>query len=107
MGAVLAFASRARIPGYYNDWWVYVAYVRELLNTDDLGRYEPYLGMETSVSRLKINGWLLEEAAFSRLSGIDPVELVLQYLSPTLVIVSLLSFYALVRVLLKDETAAL
>jgi hypothetical protein len=105
--AVLAFASRARIPGFANDWWVYVAYVRELLNTDDLGRYEPYYGMESGISRLKINGWLLEEAAFSRLSGIDPVDLMLQYLSPTLVIMSMMAVYALVRVLLKSETAAL
>lgn len=106
-GAALAFVSRARIPGFYNDWWVYVAYVRELMNTHDLGRYEPYFGAETGISRLKINGWLLEQAAFSRLSGIDPVNLVLQYLSPTVVLVSLLAFYALVRVLLKSETAAL
>ena len=106
-GTALAFASRARIPGFYNDWWVYVAYVRELMNTHDLGRYEPYFGTETGISRLKINGWLLEQAAFSRLSGIDPVNLVLQYLGPTTVLVSLLAFYALVRVLLKSETAAL
>ncbi len=106
-GAILAFTSRARIPGFYNDWWVYVAYVRELMNTHDLGRYEPYFGTETGISRLKINGWLLEQAAFSRLSGIDPVDLVLQYLSPTLIIVALLAFYILVRVLLKSETAAL
>jgi hypothetical protein len=105
--AVLAYASRARIPGFYNDWWVYVAYVRELLNTDAIGRYEPYFGMETGISRLKINGWLLEEAAFSWLSGIDPVDLMLLYLSPTLVIMSLMAVYALVRVLLESETAAL
>lgn len=105
--AVLAFVSRARIPGFYNDWWVYLAYVRELLNTEDLGRYEPYFGEETGISRLKINGWLLEQAAFSRLTGMDPVELALQYLSPTLVFVSLLAFYALVRILLKSETAGL
>ena len=106
-GAVLAFTSRARIPGFYNDWWVYVAYARELMNTHDLGRYEPYFGTETGISRLKINGWLLEQAAFSWLSGIDPVDLVLQYLSPTLIIVALLAFYTLVRVLLKSETSAL
>ncbi len=105
--AVLAFTSRARIPGFYNDWWVYVAYVRELMNTHDLGRYEPYFGTETGISRLKINGWLLEEAAFARLSGIDPVDLMLHYLSPTLILVSLMAFYTLVQVLLKNETAAL
>lgn len=105
--AILAFASRARIPGFYNDWWVYAAYVRELMSTHDVGRYEPYFGTETGISRLKINGWLLEQAAFSRLSGIDSVDLMLHYLSPTVVLVSLLAVYALVRVLLKSETAAL
>ena len=50
---------------------------------------------------------MLEQAAFSRVSGIDPIELVLGYLRPTLVVMSLLAFYALARTLLKSETAAL
>lgn len=106
-GAVLAYASRMRVPHPYNDLWVYVAYVREFLNTETLARFEPYFGNETGASRVRINGWLLEQAAFSRVSGIDPVDLVLRYLNPTVVVLAVLSAYALMRLLLKNEAAAL
>ena len=105
--AVLAFVSRSRVPTPYEDLWIYLANVREFLNTDNLGLYEPYFGNETGLSRVRINGWLLEQATLSRVSGIDPVELVLEYLTPTLVVVALLAFYALSRALFKRESAAL
>jgi hypothetical protein len=49
---------------------------------------------------------LLEQAALSRVSGQDTIELVLRYLTPTLVFVALLMVYALARTLLKSERAA-
>ena len=104
---VLAFMSRSKLTGFYNDKWVYLAYVRELLGTDELARYEPYFGGDAGVSRLKINGWLLEQAALSRLTGIDPIRLVLDYLNPALVVVALLAFFVLARVLFESEPAAL
>jgi uncharacterized protein DUF6077/uncharacterized protein DUF6541 len=103
----LAFVTGAKVPHPYNDIWVYLAYVREFLSTEKLALYEPYFGNETGLSRAQINGWLLEQAALSRISGIDPVELVLRYLAPTLVVVALLAFYALARALFKSEAAAL
>ena len=105
--AVLAFVCRVKVPHPYNDIWVYLAYVRDFLSTDKLALYEPYFGNQTWLSRAQINGWLLEQAALSRISGIDPVELVLGYLAPTLVIMVLLAFYALARTLMKSEAAAL
>jgi hypothetical protein len=107
LSAALAFVSRARVPHPYNDIWVYLAYVREFLSTDKLALYEPYFGNESELSRAQINGWLLEQAALSRISGIDPVDMVLHYLAPTLVVVALLAFYALARILFKSEGAAL
>ncbi len=106
-GAVLAFVSRSRVPTSYDDLWVYLAHVREFLHTDHLALYEPYFGNETGLSRIRISGWLLQQAALSRVSGIDPIELVLHYLAPTLVVVGLLAFYALSRVLFESESAAL
>ncbi|MCA1688458.1 MAG: DUF6077 domain-containing protein [Actinobacteria bacterium] len=107
LGSALAFVSRARVPHPYNDIWVYLAYVREFLSTDDLALYEPYFGRVTELSRAQINGWLLVQASLSQISGIDPVELALRYLAPTLVIVALLAFYTLARTLFKSEAAAL
>jgi len=107
LGTVLAAVSRAKAPHPYNDVWVYLAYVRDFLEADQLALREPYFGDVAEMSRVQINGWLLQQAALSRISGIDPVVLMLDYLAPTLVFVSLLAFYALARTLFKSETAAL
>ena len=107
LGAALASASRIKAPFPYDDIWVYLAWVREFLGAGGGAFREPYFGEQVGTSRAQINGWLFEQAALSRVSGIDPVELVLGYLAPTLVVMSLLAFYALARVLLRSGTAAL
>src|SRR3712207_2882135 len=116
------FSSRRRHTRYWRDWssdvcssdlffyddiWVYLAWVREFLSTDKLALYEPYFGNKTGLSRVMIDGWLLEQAALSRASGVDPIELMLDYLAPALVVVALLAFYALARILFRSEAAAL
>lgn len=107
-GVALAWISRATRPNVYDDMWVYIAWVREFMTADGLALHEPYFGDPLGgLSRAQINGWLLQQAALARVSGIDPVNLVLDYLAPTLVFVTLLAFYALARTLLKNEAAAL
>lgn len=107
LGAALVAICGWKVPHPYNDLWVYLAYVRDFLEAERLAVREPYFGQVSEVSRAQINGWLLQQAALSRISGIDPVVLVLDYLAPTLVFVSLLAFYALARTLIKSEAAAL
>src|SRR3712207_1502933 len=105
--AVLAYISRINAPSAFGDIWVYLSWVREFLGGDQLASEEPYFGGRVGLSRVRINGWLLEQAAFARVSGVDPVDLVFSYLNPTLVVVALLAFYALARTLLGSEKAAL
>ena len=107
LSTALACVSMARTQGTLGDIWVYLASIQEFLSADKLALHDPYFGNEVGASRVKINGWLLEQAALSRVSGIDPIELVLTYLKPTLVVMSLLAFYALALTLLKREAAAL
>jgi len=108
LSAGLAYASAAGAPGSYGDLWVYLAWVREYLNADHLALVDPYLGHKVAtLSRVKINGWLVEQAAFSKVSAIDPVRMVIRYLAPDLVLVAMLAFYALARLLLKSKSAAL
>jgi Family of unknown function (DUF6077) len=108
LGTVLVFMSAARVQAILGDMWVYLAWVREFLSADKLALHEPYFGKEIgNSSRAQIDGWLLELAGFSKVSGIDPIELILGYLKPTLVMMSLLAFYALARTLLKSGAAAL
>jgi hypothetical protein len=107
MVGALTYICRFNAPSSFGDIWVYLSWVREFLGGDDLASEEPYFGGAVSLSRVRINGWLLEQAALSRVSGVDPVDLVFSYLNPTLVVVALLAFYALARTLLKSERAAL
>jgi hypothetical protein len=107
MCALLALVSWAKAPSPYQDMWVYLADVREFFSADRLAQHEPYFGNPIGTSRMQINGWLLEHAALSKVSGVDPVVLVTDYLSPTLVVMSLLAFYSLARILLESETGAL
>jgi hypothetical protein len=105
--AVLSYVARNTAPGYYGDIWIYLSWVREYLGGDRLASVEPFFGGEVGVSRVRSNGWLLQQAAVSRVSGVDPVDLVFSYLNPGLVVVAFLVFYALARILFKSERAAL
>ena len=105
--AALAYIARITSPSYYGDIWIYLSWVREYLSGDRLASVEPFFGGDVDLSRARINGWLLEQAAVARVSGVDPVDLVFSYLNPTLVVVALLVFYALARTLFKSEKAAL
>lgn len=107
LGTVLAFVSTLRVLGPTGDIWNYLSYVREFLYADRLGVYEPFYSNSLGTSRVKINGWLLEQAAFSRISSIDPIDLTHKYLAPALVFVALLAFYAFAKSLLRTSTAAL
>lgn len=104
---VLAFVPTRRAPNPNDDIWAYLSWVRDFAGAERLALREPYFGERTAeFARVKINGWLLEQAALSRVSGVDTIQMVLRYLTPALVIVSLLAVYALARTLLKSESAA-
>ncbi|HEX6709666.1 MAG TPA: DUF6077 domain-containing protein [Rubrobacter sp.] len=105
--AALAYIARYTAPSSYGDIWIYLSWVREYLGGDRLATVEPFFGGDVGLSRARINGWLLEQAAVSRVSGVDPVHLVFSYLNPTLVVVAFFVFYALARILFKSEKVAL
>ncbi|MGH3144221.1 MAG: DUF6077 domain-containing protein [Rubrobacter sp.] len=103
----LTYITRITAPSSYGDIWIYLSWVREYLGGGGLAFEEPFFGGEVGISRARINGWLLEQAGASRVSGVDPVELVFSYLNPTLAAVALFASYALARVLFESEKAAL
>jgi hypothetical protein len=104
---VLAFVGIRRVPSSYDDVWVYLSWVKDFANSERLALVDPYFGERIAeFSRAKVNGWLLEQAALSRVSGLDTIELVLRYLTPTLVVVALLMVYALALAIVKSERAA-
>ena len=104
---VLAFVGARRVPSSYDDIWVYLSWVKDFADSERLALVDPYFGERIAeFSRAKVNGWLLEQAALSRVSGLDTIELVLRYLTPTLVVVALLMVYALAFASFKSERAA-
>jgi Family of unknown function (DUF6077) len=104
---VLAFVGVRRVPSSYDDIWVYLSWVRDFADSERLALVDPYFGERIAgFSRAKVNGWLLEQAALSRVSGLDTIELVLRYLTPTLVVVALLMVYALAFTIFESERAA-
>jgi hypothetical protein len=105
--AALSYIARNTAPSYYGDIWIYLSWVREYLGGDRLATVEPFFGSDVGLSRARINGWILEQAAVSRVSGVDPVELAFSYLNPALVVVAFLVFFALARILFESERAAL
>jgi hypothetical protein len=104
---VLAFVGVRRVPSSYDDIWVYLSWVRDFADSERLALVDPYFGERIAeFSRAKVNGWLLVQAALSRVSGLDTIELVLRYLTPTLVVVALLMVYALALAIFESERAA-
>src|SRR5215208_109371 len=104
---VLAFVGTRRVPSSYDDIWVYLSWVKDFADSERLALVDPYFGERIAeFSRAKVNGWLLVQAALSRLSGLDTIELVLRYLTPTLVVVALLMVYALALAIFESERAA-
>src|SRR5215218_532441 len=104
---VLAFVGIRRVPSSYDDIWVYLSWVKDIANSERLALVDPYFGERIAeFSRAKVNGWLLVQAALSRVSGLDTIELVLRYVTPALVVVALLMVYALALAISKSERAA-
>ncbi len=107
-GAALAYASSRVVPEPNEDHWAYLAYVQQYLGAEKLGLLNPFYGTEMAgFSRLALNGWLAIQAVFAGVAGIDPVRLASEYLTPVLVLTSLLAFYWLARLLFESEGAAL
>ena len=111
LAGILAYVSAVKQEEPNGDSWIYLAYVRDYTNSDSLASSNPILGGQAEDSylafRTTINGWLMDQAALSRASGLAPVNLVLDYLGPALVVLSLLAVYALAQVLLGKGPALL
>lgn len=108
LAGALAYASVTKAHGPAEDVWAYLANVQDFSNAESLAFYHPYFGGEyNGFSRQMINGWLLEQAMLTRVSGIDPFELMFEYLSPALVVLSLLAVYALAKTIIGSEAGAI
>jgi tetratricopeptide (TPR) repeat protein len=107
-GSLLALASVLVEHSPGTDTWAYLAGVADFSERDGLALYNFFSGTENvGFNRMFLSGWLLEQAALSKVTGIADVELVLDYLAPALVGLALLAFYSLGLTLFEDRSAAL
>ena len=107
LAGALAYVSVTKAHALEDDVWAYLANVQQFSNAESLALYNPYFGDEfKGFSRMMVNGWLLELAALARVSGVDPAEMTFGYLTPTLVVLSLLAVYALAKTIIRSETGA-
>ena len=88
--AALACITRFTAPSAFGDIWIYLSWVREYLDGGMLASVEPFFGDYVGLSRARINGWILEQTAVARVSGVDPVHVVFSYVNPTLAVVAFL-----------------
>lgn len=70
--AVMAYIARSTAPSIFGDIWIYLSWVREYLEGNRLASVEPFFSGDVGLSRAKINGWLLQQAAVSKVSEVDP-----------------------------------
>lgn len=71
-GACVAAAVAFAPVGSVDRWW-YLAYVRGYLDGSALSLAEPFLGSGQAFARFGLHPWLFALAAWSRISGLDPV----------------------------------
>ena len=103
---LLIFVLTVYVPAY-GDRWNYAAYMRQYLDWPHLVSDVPNLQNPTADFRMKYDGWLVIEAYMSWIAGVDPIDMLVLYLPPLLMVISLFAFYSLARELFKSANAAL
>lgn len=107
IGLVFALISATGNLTYGNDEWVYLGYIRDFLAPGNLAVYEPFYGEVASFNRIYMSGWILEQAAFSRISGLDPVPMALTYLPPVVMVCAVAASYFVAKAVLVEARPVL
>lgn len=102
VAAALVYASPKISHPPSSDFWAYMMYVQRFAGLESLNSFAP-----EGFSRTTLSGWLLEQAALSRVAGVDPLFFVPDVLGPVLVVLGILAFYGLGLAVFQSKTAAL
>jgi tetratricopeptide (TPR) repeat protein len=98
MAAALAVTAVHVFQAPNTDIWSLIGFVQGFSDVD-----QP----RSAWGRYALNGWIFEQAALVRVTGLDALSLVQDYLAPIMVVITLLAFYWLALILFKNRTAAL
>lgn len=100
--AILIFASAVVHQPARSDFWAYVMYAQRFLALDPLNGF-----FSAKFIRSSVMGWVLEQAAFSWVSGINLVTLLTTYLAPVMILASISALYGLALAVFQNKTVAL
>lgn len=106
--AFLIFFWSKKAPVWrYGDAWFYVPVMRSFLQSPNLEVVDVYIGKNLMGARQLFGGWWVFQAYLSGLGNIAPVDMLLVYIRPLLMIVSLLGVYGLTKELSRNTRTAL
>jgi len=108
IGGILSSPSWGgdRLARNFDDWR-YMTYVNSYLNQDEIDALHPVGLGEAAYPRMEINGWVVFQAGVARGAGVSAEHVVLDYLSPLLIVFALTATYALAKGLFRSRAIAL
>ncbi len=80
------------------DMWSYLGFVQG---------FSDVVQSRSAWGRYALNGWMFEQAALVRITGLEPVSLVQDHIAPVVVVVAVLAIWWLARVLFGSRAALL
>lgn len=89
------------------DDWRYMTYVNSYLHSSHINPLHPVGLGEAAYPRMEINAWVVFQAAIARAAGISAESVVLNDLTPVLIVFALMATYTLAKGLFHSRSVAL
>jgi len=89
------------------DDWRYMTYVNSYLHSGHINPLHPVGVGEAAYPRMEINAWVVFQAAIARTAGISAENVVMNDLTPILIVFALMATYALAKGLFRGRSVAL
>jgi hypothetical protein len=89
------------------DEWRYMTYVNSYLHHDHIDALKPVGVGEAAYPRMEINAWVVFQAGVARAAGVSAESVVMDDLTPVLIVFALMATYTLAKGLFRSRTIAL
>ncbi len=108
VGGILSSPSWGgdRLARNFDDWR-YMTYVNSYLHRDHIEPLHPVGIGEAAYPRMEINTWVVFQAGVARAAGVSAESVVMDDLTPILIVFALLATYTLAKGLLRSRAIAL
>ena len=90
------------------DDWVYMSYVTEYIGSDALDASKPFLDTRPGqFGRMQFNGWVVMETLLAENAGVEPFDLLINYLPPIMTLLAVAAMFTLAKGLFRSTQIAL